>query len=292
MATLVDGYTIMHEHITIDLSGVKKDMDCQLDCKEETILELKKLYQYGVRNIVDVTNAGMGQNVSYVAQVAQQSGINIIQSTGYYKEPFLPQIVYDQTVEELAQGMIKEITEGFPGSSIKAEMIGEMGTSNGEMMPMEEKVINAGILAHKLTGKPIYTHTTLGTYAKEQAKYFQDNGVNLEKVIIGHIDLSGNLEYIKEVIKYGVTVGFDTIGKNNYFPDTERTLYLMELEKEGLLGQVVLSMDLTRKSSLRFKGGLGYNYLFEKFIPMLRKAGMKEENIHKMLIDNPKKIFA
>lgn len=292
MAVLVDGYTIMHEHITIDLSGVKKDMDCRLDCKEETIREFKELYRFGVRNIVDVTNAGMGQNVAYVTEVAEQSGINIIHSTGYYKEPFLPKKVYDQTVEELAQGMVKEIIEGFSGSSIKAEMIGEMGTSNGEMMPMEEKVMNAGILAHKLTGKPIYTHTTLGTYAKEQAKYFQDNGVNLEKVIIGHIDLSGKLEYIKEVLQYGVTVGFDTIGKNNYFPDTERIRFLLELEKEGLLGQVVLSMDLTRKSSLRFRGGLGYNYLFEKFLPMLREAGMKEESIHKMLIDNPIKIFA
>ena len=291
MAVLVDGYTIMHEHITIDLSGVKKDMDCRLDCMEETVQELKELYQFGVRNIVDVTNAGMGQNVAYVTEVAKQSGINIIQSTGYYKEPFLPQKVYDQTVEELAQGMTKEIIEGFQGSSTKAEMIGEMGTSNGVMMPMEEKVLNAGILAHKITGKPIYTHTTLGTYAKEQAKYFQDNGVNLEKVIIGHIDLSGKLEYIKEVIQYGVTVGFDTIGKNNYFPDTERVNFLMELEKEGLLDHVVLSMDLTRKSNLRSRGGLGYSYLFEKFIPMLRTAGMKEESIRRMLIDNPKKIF-
>ena len=291
MAVLVDGYTIMHEHITIDLSGVKKDVDCRLDCMEETVQELKELYQFGVRNIVDVTNAGMGQNVAYVTEVAKQSGINIIQSTGYYKEPFLPQKVYDQTVEELAQGMTKEIIEGFQGSSTKAEMIGEMGTSNGVMMPMEEKVLNAGILAHKITGKPIYTHTTLGTYAKEQAKYFQDNGVNLEKVIIGHIDLSGKLEYIKEVIQYGVTVGFDTIGKNNYFPDTERVNFLMELEKEGLLDHVVLSMDLTRKSNLRSRGGLGYSYLFEKFIPMLRTAGMKEESIRRMLIDNPKKIF-
>ena len=291
MAVLVDGYTIMHEHITIDLSGVKKDMDCRLDCMEETVQELKELYQFGVRNIVDVTNAGMGQNVAYVTEVAKQSGINIIQSTGYYKEPFLPQKVYDQTVEELAQGMTKEIIEGFQGSSTKAEMIGEMGTSNGVMMPMEEKVLNAGILAHKITGKPIYTHTTLGTYAKEQAKYFQDNGVNLKKVIIGHIDLSGKLEYIKEVIQYGVTVGFDTIGKNNYFPDTERVNFLMELEKEGLLDHVVLSMDLTRKSNLRSRGGLGYSYLFEKFIPMLRTAGMKEESIRRMLIDNPKKIF-
>ena len=29
----MNGYTLMHEHITIDLSGIKKDTDCQLDSK-------------------------------------------------------------------------------------------------------------------------------------------------------------------------------------------------------------------------------------------------------------------
>ena len=40
---LIDGYTYMHEHMTIDLSGVKKDEDCHLDCYEETVKELKKV---------------------------------------------------------------------------------------------------------------------------------------------------------------------------------------------------------------------------------------------------------
>ena len=34
----MNGYTLMHEHITIDLSGVKKDTDCQLDCYAETYI--------------------------------------------------------------------------------------------------------------------------------------------------------------------------------------------------------------------------------------------------------------
>ena len=65
----MNGYTMMHEHITIDLSGVKKDTDCQLDCYAETVEEFKKLYEYGVRRIVDVTNDGMGRNPQYVENV-------------------------------------------------------------------------------------------------------------------------------------------------------------------------------------------------------------------------------
>lgn len=289
---LDNGYTMMHEHITIDLSGEKRDEDCCLDCREETIQELKQLYRLGVRNIVDATNEGMGQNVSYVKEVERETGIRILQSVGYYKMPFLPEQVYVQTAEELAEGMIRKITEGFQGSGVKASVIGEIGTSKNEMKEIERKVLDAGILAYKSTGVPIYTHTTLGTCAIEQTEYFLERGVRPQKVVIGHMDLSGSLDYIKEVLRLGVFVGFDTIGKNNYFPDEKRVEFLMELEKERLLSQVVLSMDLTRKSGLKFKGGPGYSYLFTNFLPMLRTAGMQESSISQMLIDNPMTFFA
>ena len=109
----MNGYTLMHEHITIDLSGIKKDTDCQLDCYAETVEEFKKLYEHGVRTVVDVTNDGMGRNVPYVLNVEKETGIRIIQSTGFYKEPFLPERVYGQTVRQMADWMIGEITVGI-----------------------------------------------------------------------------------------------------------------------------------------------------------------------------------
>lgn len=288
---LKEGYTLMHEHLTIDLSSVKNDRDCILDCYEETVKELNHLYQLGVRNIVDVTNIGMGRNTEYADKIERNTGIHIIRSTGFYKEPFFPEVVYDKTVEELSKLMEHEIENGIDETSVKAEMIGEIGTSKDKMEPTEQKVFEAAVRAAKKTGKPIYTHTTLGTFAKEQVEFLLEGGIKPEKIVIGHIDLTGNYKYIEEVLKKGVFVGFDTVGKNNYFPDKSRVQYLIELEKIGLLKQVVLSMDLTRKSHLKFKGGIGYTYLFETFLPMLREAGMQEESIRQMLIYNPMKIL-
>lgn len=288
---LKKGYTLMHEHITIDLSKVKGDDDCVLDCFDETVSELKKLYGFGVRNIVDMTNKGMGQNPKYVLKVEKETGIKIINSTGYYKEPFFPSEVAEKSVEQLAEIMIHDLMTGFENTTIQAGMIGEIGTSKNKWEETEKKVFDAAVIAHKKTHKPIYTHTTLGTLAKEQAQYFIDNGIDPTKIIIGHIDLTQDLELIKEVLKLGVFVGFDTVGKNNYFPDTKRIEFLMDLEKTDLIRQVVLSEDLTRKSHLEFKGGIGYSYLFETFLPQLRSAGFKEESIDQMLILNPLKIF-
>ena len=286
----MNGYTMMHEHITIDLSGVKKDTDCQLDCYEETVKEFKDLYAHGVRRIVDVTNDGMGRNVDYVLNVEKETGIRIVQSTGFYKEPFLPDRVYTQSVQELADWMIGEVRNGIKGG-IKAGMIGEIGTSKNTMTPTEKKVFDAATIAAKETGMPIYTHTTLGTYAPEQAAYFKAEGLPLDRIVLGHIDLSGDLDYIRRVLDTGICIGFDTVGKNNYFPDAKRVEYLMALEKEGYMDQIVLSEDLTRKSHLKHKDGIGYCYLFETFLPMLKEAGFQQESLDKLLIHNPARIL-
>lgn len=287
----MNGYTLMHEHTTIDLSGVKKDMDCRLDCFEETLKEYQKLYEHGVRTIVDVTNDGMGRNSAYVSEIENKTGIRIVQSTGFYKEPFLPERVYTQSIQQLADWMIDEIRNGIEGSGPKAGMIGEIGTSKNTMTEMEKKVFDASVIAARETGMPIYTHTTLGTHALEQAAYFKASGLPMDRIVLGHIDLSGDLDYICRVLDSGICVGFDTVGKNNYFPDEKRVEFLLALEQQGRLDQVVLSEDLTRKSHLKFKGGIGYCYLFETFIPMLKDAGLKQESLDKMLIHNPARIL-
>jgi phosphotriesterase-related protein len=239
---------------------------------------------------VDVTNDGMGRNPAYVANVEKETGITIVHSTGFYKEPFLPERVYGQTVQEMADWMIGEIRGGIDGG-VKPGMIGEIGTSKNTMTETEKKVFDASVIAAKETGLPIYTHTTLGTYAPEQAAYFKATGLPMDRIVLGHIDLSGDLDYIRRVLDYGVTIGFDTVGKNNYFPDAKRVEYLLALESEGRLDQIVLSEDLTRKSHLKHKGGIGYCYLFETFIPMLKEAGFKQESLDTMLIHNPARIL-
>jgi Predicted metal-dependent hydrolase with the TIM-barrel fold len=286
-----DGITYMHEHITIDLSGIKKDMDCRLDTMDETIGELKNLKRLGVSNILDVTNRGMGRNMECLLKVREETGMNIIPSTGYYKEPFLPDEVYSLTEKELAKIMVDEILSGIDGTCIKAEVIGEIGTGKGVISEMERKVLNAAADTHVETGKVITTHTTLGTLGIEQIELFKECGVNLEKVIIGHVDLSGDIEYILRLLDSGVYVAFDTIGKINYMPEGKRLDMLKEICKRGLSGKVVMSMDITRKTHLKSRGGLGYGYLLESFVPFIKENGISQEDIDNMLIKNPVKLL-
>ena len=283
---LLDGITYSHEHVKIDLSGIKKNEDCRLDTFNETIEEFKELKSKGVANIIEVTNRGIGRDIEYIDRVAKESGLNILCSTGYYKEPFLPKEAYDLDEVGLSRIMIDEIINGIEGSNIKASIIGEVGTSVNVITPMEEKIFKASSRAHVDTGAPIITHTSLGTMGIEQLKIFESYGIDLDKVILSHVDLTGDLDYILSLIDRGCNVAFDTIGKENYQPDGLRIDLLYELCKRGLSEKILMSMDITRKSNLKSRGGIGYAYELDVFIPRLLERGVKQSHIDNMTKSN------
>lgn len=284
-------YIYSHEHTTIDLSGVKKDVDCKLDNKEQTIQEFRYLVSKGVSTIIDMTNRGMGRNIEYVNEVIKKSGVNILSATGYYKEPFLPVEVYELDEKKLSKILIDEIINGIGDTEVKASVIGEIGTSKDKIETMEEKVFRAACRAQIETGVPIVTHTTLGKLGHGQIEIFSKFKVDLEKVILSHIDLSGNVEYMKSLLDKGINIAFDTIGKNNYQLDSDRVKWLEELCSLGYSNQIVLSMDITRKSHFKENGGLGYSHLIDNFLPMLDEVGINEEHIENMLSKNIKRIY-
>lgn len=247
-----------HEHTTIDLSGPKKNIDCRLDDFDATAAEYRRLAEHGVVGIIDQTNRGMGRNVAYVQKMAAQAGVEITHATGYYKEPFLPPECYTLTEQQLCDIMVKELTEGIEGTGVRATVIGEIGTSK-DITETEAKVFRAASRAHAETGAPICTHTTLGTRGLEQLEIFKSFGVDLSRVVLSHIDLSADLDYMKRLLDQGVNIAFDTIGKCNYQPDVSRADWLSRLCAEGYDTQIVMSMDITRRSNFADRGGVGYS---------------------------------
>jgi len=287
----MDKMIYAHEHITIDLAGQKKDPDCRLDDRSAALEELKRLSSLGVGAIVDQTNRGMGRDPLYSDELAGEAGIRLLHATGYYKEPFLPEECYTLNENELCDIMLGELTDCICETGIRASLIGEIGTSKDAVKPIEEKILRAGARAHKETGAPVCTHTTLGLLGMEQITIFREYGVDLSKVVISHLDLTGDTEYMLRLLDTGVNIGFDTIGKLNYQPDSGRVLWLELLCSRGYVGQIVLSMDITRKSHYQANGGPGYAYLAETFLPLARAAGCGDRDLEIMLTDNPARLY-
>ena len=283
--------TYMHEHLRIDLSAEKGDPDCLLDDFDQISRELSDLAAKGLNRVVDMSCRGMGRDYDYLDRMEEAAGIKVIVSTGFYKDPFLPPVVAASTIHELAALMILDIEKGAEGSGRKAKIIGEIGSSQNKMTPNEEKVFRAASLAHEKTGVPISTHTTLGTMGWEQICLLKSSGVAPEKLIIGHLDLANSEDIILKALDEGVFIEFDTIGKIKYLPDERRVDFIKTCCHRGYSKQLLLSMDITRRSHLKINGGPGYAYLVDSFLPRLREAGIKEEAIRDMLENNPDKIL-
>ena len=277
-----------HEHITIDLSGPKNDADCRLDDRELTLSGLKSMRKAGVKTVVDQTARGMGRDPRYAQALADEACLRVIHATGFYKEPFLPEECYTMDEASMRRLFLSEIEDGVEETGIKAGLIGEIGTGKDRIAPVEEKIFRAAAKAHRETGAPICTHTTLGTLGMEQVELLRSRGADLAHVALSHIDLSGCVDYMVRLLDTGVNIGFDTIGKNNYQPDEKRVIWLKELCERGYAGQIVLSMDLTRKSNCR---ELGHDYLMTRFVPRLIEAGFQRRWLDAMLWENPMRIY-
>ena len=285
------GYTWVHEHLHIDLSGFKNNLDCRLDQYDLICQEMKDLRALGVSNTIEMTNRYMGRNPQFMLDLMRDTGINVVACTGYYQDAFFPEHVAARSVEQLAQEMVDEIVIGIDGTELKAGIIAEIGSSEGVITPLEEKVFIAAARAHIETGRPISTHTSFSTMGVEQLVLLQAHGVDLSRVTVGHCDLKDNLDNILRMIELGAYVQFDTIGKNNYYPDEKRIAMLHAIRDRGLLSHVMLSMDITRRSHLKANGGNGYDYLLTTFIPQLRQSGFSQADVDTMLRDNPSKFF-
>ena len=299
------GVTSIHEHIFKKAPPNAEDLDPQLDELDVAIEELQAFREAGGDTMVEVSTLDMGRDADKLAKASAASGVKIIASVGYYKcshfqrpgeavriRKSLSEKLRATSVDQLAALYAGEVCEGIAGTGVKAGIIAEIGTSYGQILEEEEKAFRAAARAHRETGVPISTHATLGTMGREQVELFKQEGVDLGHVVIGHLDLVPDTAYHVELARQGVFLGFDTVGKEEYLPDATRAELIQTLVLEGFADHIVLACDIALRSQLRRYGGYGYAYLLDSFVPRLQELGLDAATIHKLLVENPRRLLA
>ncbi len=285
------GAVLMHEHIMCNLYRISGNSDHLLDDVDLAVSELRHLDATPVRTVVDVTSVGLGRDLETLRQIALATGLNVVAGCGWYRDPFLPQEVFDKTSDDLADILVSEITGGSATGGIRPGIIGEIGAYTDPMTPAEERVLRAGAFAQVETGVAVYTHAARSMVGIEQARILLRMGVPPERIVIGHSDTVPRKEYWSELLDMGVTLGFDTVRPHYPYDVEVRIAGLVWLAEHGSLDRVVVSNDVCFRSHLRAFDGGGYPYCATDFFDSLRKVGFGDQEFRTIFHENPARLL-
>jgi phosphotriesterase-related protein len=285
------GFTLPHEHVFHDLYDITLNSHMILSDARVARDELGIYLQKGGRTIVDQTVHGLNGDPELLREVAADVGVNIVAGTGFYWERFHPTWLADMSETEIVRLLVTDLTEGFAGTDVVAGIIGEIGTHHRAISPTEARVIRACAAAQRETHVPIATHALFTRIGMEQARAFADAGADLDKLVIGHVDTTPDVDYHEELVRFGVWIAYDAIGQLDKQSDEQRADAIVELIGRGHRDRILLSTDVGKRGALRAYGGQGYDHVITGFLPLLRERGLSQDDIDAMTIDNPRQLF-
>lgn len=301
------GITFMHEHILCDqrrcrADGLRPrsgDADLMmLTDPEAAVKEMVELKRLGADAVVEVTMQAWGRDLPELRRISVAAGLSIIATSGFYVEACHPKWATVHSVAQLADELVREITDDAEGTGIRTGLL-KAAISRPVVEGPEEKCARAVAVAQRRTGAAITTHTSGsarfeipgGNIGWQLLDLFESEGVDSRRVIVGHVDENADLRHLEALCRRGAYVQFDVIGKRHWMLDETRADLIAALVDHGYVGHLLLSTDRNRESELTRGGGVGYGYLLTQFIPMLQAAGVEQTAIRAMLVDNPRRVL-
>jgi predicted metal-dependent phosphotriesterase family hydrolase len=234
-------------------------------------------------------NTRSAGNVASIAALAAETGIRMVLGTGHYRDPYLTEDLDRRSIEESAADIVRDLVEGFPGTDVRAGIIGEVGADKWYVSPREERSIRAAGRAHIATGVTVTTHASKWPVGGDVIDLLLDEGVAPERIITGHCSTIDIPEYHLDIARRGTWLQFDTIRGGAAVVVDRWVQQIMTLVRAGYLDRVLLSHDVCLKSHLAVNGGCGYAYLFEEFLPKLGRAGLDDGELEQLVTTNPQR---
>jgi phosphotriesterase-related protein len=321
------GPTLMHEHLLIDLvpPRLAEDADhdqtdidicnCwkinygqvpslknyRLDQKDVAIEELAELRVAGGAAIVDLTTSGLKPDPEGLAQIARETGVQVVMGCGHYVHEYQDPANAQRSVDDFAREMIGQITEGAWGTAVRAGMIGEIGCQS-PWTDQEKRVVHGALLAQQETGAALNLHP--GRHAdqpQELVDTIRRLGFPVERVIISHIDRTiFDDERLLRLADSGCVIEFDLFGwEQSAYPmsdidmpnDGARLRMVRTLFDHGHAERVLISHDICTRTRLGRYGGHGYQHIFANIVPRMLRRGFTQDEIDTLLTRNPRRLL-
>ena len=297
------GFTLSHEHVLVSSAGIQQIYPEFIDRAatiERGIADLSAARAEGLRSIIDVTTIDLGRDIRLLEEVSRGSGVHIICATGTWRD--IPRVFWTATPDDIAPLYIREIQEGIEDTGIKAGII-KVANDMGGVTPEGEIILRAAARAQKATGVPISTHTWAPERVGErQVAIFKDEGIDLNRVYIGHSNDTDDIGYLAGLLEQGVWIGLDRYpGRPEVLDWQARTQTAYKLIQAGWAHRIMLGHDWSvalliahreARAAREIANPDGYLFITRRVLPRLAQLGASQDDIHKIMIDNPRRFFA
>ncbi len=303
------GVTLIHEHLFVrnpelELNLPDPEWD-PVDAVEVAVTGLTDLHQLGIGTVVDLTVPGLGRDVGLVSSVAERVPVNLIATTGWYTADALPPYFRFHGpgrpiggADPLIEMFVTDIRDGISGSNVRAGMLKVVTDADG-LTPDVKRVMAAAAVTHQETGVAITTHShPASRNGIEQQDFFTKREVRPDRIIIGHSGDTEDLDYLRELMDNGSTIGMDRFGMEHVLSDDRRVRTVVSLIELGYVDRMVLSQDAAFYShvtppSWRATSAPHWRMdnISRRILPMLRDAGVSADQITQMMVDNPRRLL-
>lgn len=320
------GSTLMHEHLIWNITppgerdkplaegmDLRQWWDLQTrsvkDTYNSTQLDVgvatraaAEVVQQGGRTIVELTIGGLMPNPEGLAQVARDSGAQIVMGCGHYVHDYQDLANEHRSVDELAQEMVDQIQLGAWGTPVRAGLLGEIGCQ-WPWTDLEKKMLAAACLAQQETGAALTIHPARHEdHPWMLVEFLRAHGADLSRTIIDHIDRTiFDDDRLFRLADAGVILEWDLFGQEScyYQPnvdidmpnDAGRLRDIRKVINRGHGNQIVISHDICHVVQLSEWGGHGYAHIYKKVIPLMRRRGFTEAEIDAIMIGTPRRLL-
>ena len=294
------GFTLSHEHVTLSMGNDARHYPWRFDweaTRANAIRELSEAKAGGVGTIIELTTPDLGRDVTFMRDVARETGMHIVAATGIWRD--VPRSFWARELDDIADIFAHEIEIGIEETGIKAGVI-KVANDVGGVTPEGERVLRGAARACKRTGTPISTHHWAPEQVgRRQVELFALEGAPMDRIAIGHSGDSTDVGYLEGLLKAGVYLSMDRYPGGPGRPSWEqRNETVKALIERGWVERLMLGRDHAPTHVLKGRPGYvtstptRYLHLSTVAIPAMLAAGVSPEDVHTMTVDVPRRFLS
>jgi phosphotriesterase-related protein len=293
------GRTLVHEHLRVQSEPVPAQFPHLYDDDDtfrRAVEQMSAVVDQGIKTICDPSCMYHRRDIRFMQRVAEDTGVQIVPCTGIYTYDELPHFFKSRDEDFLADAFVHDIEEGIQGTDIKAAFL-KCAVDEPGITEDVGKVLRACARASKRTGRPLMVHSHPGTRrGLEIMDVLDEEDVDPATVQIAHTGDTDDLDYIEQLLERGPFIGMDRYGTVIYLDDEKRNATVTALLERGHADRMFLSADacadfdwFPRELLDEMTPNWKSSYIMDTIVPQLQEAGMTDEQLDQMMVENPKR---